>query len=69
MLAKRISTSRLIIRQLKSKLIIDLKNENDSGTVNLFLIEGDNIGRKSSARCTKLYCLSLKWIEMVGNCL
>ena len=53
-LVKRISTSRLAIKQLKSKLIIDLRNENHSGTVNLFLIEGDKIGKKSLAKLHKI---------------
>ena len=50
MLVKRLSTSKLALIQLASKLATSSANENESRTVNPLTVKGDKIGTKNFAR-------------------
>ena len=50
MLVKRLSTSKLGMTQLASKLTTSSANENESWTVNSLTVTGDKIGIKNFAR-------------------
>ena len=50
MLVKRLSTSKLVMIQLESKLATSSANENESWTVKSLTVKGDKIGTKNFAR-------------------
>ena len=50
MLAKRLSTSKLVMIQLASKLTTSSANENESWTINSLTVKGNKIGTKNFAR-------------------
>ena len=50
MLAKRLSTSKLVMIELASKLTTSSANENESWTINSLTVKGNKIGTKNFAR-------------------
>ena len=60
MLAKRLSTSKLAMIQLTSKLTTSSANEKESSTVNSLTVKGDKIGTKNFAT---LYVAFIRFLD------
>ena len=74
MFVKRLSTSKLAMIQLASKLVTSSANENKSWTVNSLTVKGDKTGTKNFSRLYVGVPIAVKmgWKEgqlsMIGLC-
>ena len=67
MLVKRLSTSKLTMIQLASKLTTSSANENKSWTVNSLTVKDDKIGTKNFARLYVGVSIADKLAERTDN--